>query len=62
MEEKHTITKKTRAIFLAACCKLSIAAQYLVVVSVHPCARKCISNTPDEFQKNAGTLLADGKT
>jgi hypothetical protein len=61
MEENHTITKKTRTVFLAACCKISSVAQYLVVVTVCPSSRKCISNTP-EFQKNAGTLLADGET
>lgn len=33
VEENHSITKKTRTIFLAACCKISSVAQYLVVVA-----------------------------
>jgi hypothetical protein len=33
VEENHSVTKKTRTIFLAACCKISSVAQYLVVVT-----------------------------
>lgn len=36
VEENHTVSKKTRTIFLAACYKISSVAQYLVVVTVHP--------------------------